>query len=138
MREKVALIVDKYKRRKLLTVYLSGGLGGLGLFGAGDLAANIFSKSPALFAPLFITFALTTAILFAFSYVGYEWQETLLLREFPKEDDRWLTERVWKPPARTEICYRAGFIFLGATGTCLLFAAWWPYLPTFLEVMQRI
>jgi hypothetical protein len=48
-------------------VYLGGGLAGLGLFGAGDMGANIFNEVQVLRA-LFVVFALITA-----AFLGLAW-----------------------------------------------------------------
>jgi hypothetical protein len=123
----VGRIIEICERRKALVLYLGGGgLGGLGIFGAGDAASGVWQTAPAMWRTLFFTFALLTAYCFARAYGGYEYQATQLARRIA-DGELDTTVRLSgreAMPVSAKVFYYASTILLVVTASCLLAAAW--------------
>lgn len=120
--------IDKCRRRKELTLFIGGGgLGGLALFGAGDLAGGFFQHVPGEVTAIFVTLALMSGLCLAFAYSGFEYEATLLERQV--EDKKLLATgflpATWRLPRPAEYSYRAATILIPCTGAWLLVAVWW-------------
>jgi hypothetical protein len=120
--------IEICERRRTLCVYVAGGLGGLGLFGAGDAAsAGVFGKAPAFFLPLFLSTAILSGALIAWAYSGYEYHGVCLQRKV--EDSQLQPSDVLQPrdstPTEARISYLLGTIFLGVVAAVILVVASW-------------
>jgi hypothetical protein len=118
--------IEVAQRRKELTLYFGGGgLGGLGLFGAGDVATGIWARAPHVLLPLFITLILVTGYCLARGYSGYEYRATTLERDI-KDGRRQETDDVGDAVSKAvKVYYTASTISLATTASCLLLAVWW-------------
>jgi hypothetical protein len=123
--------IEICERRRSLCVYIAGGLGGLGIYGAGDAAsAGIFDTAPAVFLPAFLSSAVCSAAFIAWAYSGYEYHATCLKRRVDDEQLAYssvLTEKE-STPSEAKFTYLLGTIFLGFTAIILLVSAWWAAL----------
>src|SRR5262245_6467129 len=68
------------KRLADLSLYVGGGVAGVGRFGAGDLGSNIFKEAHPLFAPPFITLSLLAGGFAAWAYGGLTYHVFALKR----------------------------------------------------------
>jgi hypothetical protein len=127
-RQTVQRGIDKCKRRKELTLYIGGGgLGGLALFGAGDLAGQFFQHVPGEVTAIFVTSALVSGLCLAFAYAGFEYEATLLERRIQDKEIA-ATDSLpttWRLPRPAEHLYKAATILVVVTGVWLLVAVWW-------------
>lgn len=103
-------------------VYLSGGLAGLGLFGAGDLGSAIFTNLPWLRA-LFILSAMCTAVPLAWAWEKSLRAEALIDRDHGHELTASRGCEELPPVIRRNL--RAAVYLLVLTAVVLVLAAFW-------------
>lgn len=125
-KQSVALIMQKCERRKRLCVYVGGGLGGLGLYGATDLGGRTFEKAPSYLAPLFFSFALLAGFSLAYAFTEFDWKSVKFQRAYPGGVERQVEVR-WKPRS-AEVFYKLSYLFLFLAALTLLVAAWLVWL----------
>jgi hypothetical protein len=123
----VARAIEICERRKALTLYIgAGGLGGLGLFGAGDLASWMFQRVPPIMSALFYSGILLGGFCLGRAYSGYEYRATSLKRQIDdggKLDDTILADEV--SPREAKAFYGASMVLVTLAGIILLLTAWW-------------
>jgi hypothetical protein len=120
---------DKYERRAKLSLYVTGGLGGLGLFGA--LASNVFQQVPRWLSAIFVTNALTAGASLALAYSAFSWAATIIdrhLEDTGAPEDTPYDRIAFPPPRRADILFKAGQILVVTTGLWLVVAVWWAAL----------
>ncbi|MBB5856286.1 hypothetical protein ACFQ05_25760 [Amycolatopsis umgeniensis] len=118
--------IEVAERRKGLTLYLGGGgLGGLGLFGAGDVATGIWDRAPGVLLPLFVTMVSVTGYCLARGYGGYEYRATTLERDI-EDGKRKEADEVGDTVSKAvKTYYTLAPVCLVLTAACLLVAVWW-------------
>lgn len=126
----VAEGVDLCRRGKdMATVLGGGGLAGIVVLGAGDLAAYVFEHAPSVLVPAFTVAVLLTAYLLGMSYSGYDRQGRNLERLL---DDGTVTADAAAPGVgliRRAAAFRKSAM-IGLTITSLVFvvASLWVWL----------
>jgi hypothetical protein len=122
----VARAIEICERRKALTLFIGGGgLGGLGLFGAGDLASWMFQRVSPVMSALFYSGVLFGGYCVGRAYTGYEYRETALKRQIDdggKRDDIIFADEV--SPREAKVFYGASLILVVLAGIILLLTAW--------------
>ncbi|MFG1622518.1 hypothetical protein [Kribbella sp. NPDC049227] len=118
--------IAKYQRRMRLCFYFTGGLGGIALYGAGDVAAGVFNDRP-FYRAVFFSLALGAGGLLGLAYGGFEWASTRLERLVEdgvvKKTDPY-DRKKYPPPRVRDWIYRGGTVLTVAAGGWLLFAVW--------------
>jgi hypothetical protein len=116
---------EKCRRGVARTGYVAAGLGGIGLFGAGDVASQVFQNAGVLRA-LFFSAVLIAGAALACAYYSFEWEAVRIERSMadgvlvagePIPAD-------WGTPV-AEHYFRVGLGLVILAGLILLAAAWW-------------
>lgn len=122
--------IDTCSRGKDLAVLLGGGgVAGLVVLGAGDLASYMFSHAPAVLLPLFVVSVLLTAFLIGMSYSSYDQQISVLQRQL--DDGSLAPDDVIVDPGRQRRAVRLrrwSLVFLLATALILVVASGYVWL----------
>jgi len=122
--------IDVCRRGKDLALLLGGGgLAGLVVLGAGDLASYVFGHAPAALIPAFVVGVLLSAYLIGMSYSEFDRQGSRLERLL---DDGTVTAEAAAPDAerirRAAGLRRAAMLLLLLTSLVLVAASLWVWL----------
>jgi hypothetical protein len=127
-------LANEYDRLVGLATYVGGGVGGLGLLGAGDLGNSLFGDVPTWIASLFVTSAIAAGACAALAYSGVRWAKLELDQyladnatgEHAIDEDSLLESRSDLPaqPIRAHNCLRAAVLLVVFSGLWLIVAVW--------------
>jgi hypothetical protein len=118
------------RRRRIISHAYAVALGGVGIFGAGDLGAKILvDLAPVFFAPIFVTSVLVSAAVLAYAYGKFDWEITCIERGL-KGGSLNDANRVAKSCAArsAETAYKLATLLLMVPPSVLLVATWWARL----------
>lgn len=118
---------QKYERRGQLCTYLTGGLGGVALLGAGDVANGLFLEVHPVLRAGFFTLVIVTGGLLGLAYTGFSWAKTVLDRlveDGTVSDSATYDRTKYPPPRQADMLYRIATILVATTALWLMTTAW--------------
>lgn len=119
--------IEKYRGRAQMSLYVAGGLGAVGLYATGDVAAAVFADVSAWIRASFVTTAFVAGVFLAFSYSTYTWAAVRLERHL---QDTGASPRarcdlsIFPRPRRAEFYYKAATVLVAVAGAWFVLAVW--------------